>query len=65
LNTIVEGGSVVSYKLKVTGWRPDELNEFSMYLILAAALGPGDYTASNGNAFQKQRNNVSVEWSHL
>jgi hypothetical protein len=40
--------------------RPDELNEFfSVYLILPAALGPGVYSASNRNEYQKQRNDVS------
>jgi hypothetical protein len=34
---------------------------FSIYLILPAALGPGVYSASNRNEYQKQRNNVSVE----
>jgi hypothetical protein len=33
----------------------------SIYLILPAALGPGVYTASNRNEYQKQRNNVSGE----
>jgi hypothetical protein len=32
---------------------------FSVYLILpAAALGPGVYSASNGNGYQKQKNNL-------
>jgi hypothetical protein len=30
-------------------------------LILRAALGPGVYSASNRNEYQKQKNNVSVE----
>jgi hypothetical protein len=34
---------------------------FSIYLILPAALGPGVYSASNRNEFQKQKNNVSGE----
>jgi hypothetical protein len=33
----------------------------SIYLILAATLGPGDYSASNINEYQKQKNNVSRE----
>jgi hypothetical protein len=34
--------------------KPDEvINYFSMYLILPAALGPGVYSASNRNKFQK------------
>jgi hypothetical protein len=32
----------------VAGPRPDEVN-FSIYLILPAALGPGVYSASNRN----------------
>jgi hypothetical protein len=34
---------------------------FSIYLILSAALGPGVYSASNRNEYQKQKNNVSGE----
>jgi hypothetical protein len=34
---------------------------FSVYLIVPATLGPGVYSASNGNDYQKQNNNVSVE----
>jgi hypothetical protein len=45
---------------KVTGSVPDEVN-FSMYLILPAALGSGVYSASNRNEYQKQINNVSGE----
>jgi hypothetical protein len=32
---------------------------FSIYLILPAALSPLVYSASNGNEYQKQKNNVS------
>jgi hypothetical protein len=47
---------------KVTGSRPDEVNDFfSIYLIVPAALGPGVYSASNRNEYQKQKNNVSGE----
>jgi hypothetical protein len=35
---------------------------FSVYLILPAALGPGVYSASNRNEYQKQKNNVSGEY---
>jgi hypothetical protein len=35
------------------------VNEFS--LITSAALGPGIYSASNRNEYQKQKNNVSGE----
>jgi hypothetical protein len=34
---------------------------FSIHLILPAALGPGVYSASNRNQYQKQENNVSGE----
>jgi hypothetical protein len=47
---------------KVAGLRPDEVNAFfSIYLILSATLGPGVYSASNRNKYQKQTNNVSGE----
>jgi hypothetical protein len=47
---------------KVTGSRLDEVNEFfSIYLILPAALCPEVHSASNGNEYQKQKNNVSGE----
>jgi hypothetical protein len=32
-----------------------------MYLILPAELGPGVYSASNLNEYQKQKSNVSGE----
>jgi hypothetical protein len=50
---------------KVAGSKPDEVNEFffSICLILPAALGPGVYSASNRNEYQKQKNNVSGEYS--
>jgi hypothetical protein len=50
---------------KIAGSRPDEVNAFfSIYLILLAALGPGVYSASNRNEYQKQKNNnVSGEKS--
>jgi hypothetical protein len=45
---------------KVESLRSDGENEmFSIYLILAAALDPGVYSASNINEYQKQKNNVS------
>jgi hypothetical protein len=40
---------------KVAGSRLDEVNEFSTWLILPAALGPGIYSASNRNEYQKQK----------
>jgi hypothetical protein len=46
---------------EVVGSRPDEMNNFSsIYLILPAALGPGVYSVSNRNEYQK-KNNVSGE----
>jgi hypothetical protein len=36
------------------------MNElFSIHLILPAAIGPGVYSASNRNEYQKKKNNVS------
>jgi hypothetical protein len=37
------------------------MKTFSIYLILPAALGPGVYSASNRNEYQKQKNNVFGE----
>jgi hypothetical protein len=37
------------------GSRSDEAN-FSVYLILLAALDPGVHSASNRNEYQKQKN---------
>jgi hypothetical protein len=38
------------------------MNEFfSIYLIVPAAIGPGVYSASNRNEYQKQKNNVCGE----
>jgi hypothetical protein len=37
--------------------------DFSIYLILPAALGLGVYSASNRNDYHKQKNNISEEWS--
>jgi hypothetical protein len=34
---------------------------FPIYLILPAALGPGVYSASNRNEYQKQENNIPRE----
>jgi hypothetical protein len=41
---------------KVAGSMSDEVN-FKIYLILPAALGPGVYSASNRNEYQKHKNN--------
>jgi hypothetical protein len=48
------------YKPEGRGFDPDEV-KFPIYLILPAALGPGGYSASNRNEYQKQKNNVSGE----
>jgi hypothetical protein len=45
---------------KVADSMPDEVN-FEMYLIFPAALGPGVYSASNRNEYQKHKNNVYGE----
>jgi hypothetical protein len=37
------------------------MNVSSIYIIVTAALGPGVYSASNRNEYQKQNNNVSGE----
>jgi hypothetical protein len=37
------------------------VNEFHIYLILPAALGPGVYSTSNRNEYKEQENNVSEE----
>jgi hypothetical protein len=53
---------VSSQFTEVVGSRPDEVNEFSSILIiLPGAVDPGAYSACNGNEYQKQKNNVSVE----
>jgi hypothetical protein len=38
---------------------------FSIYLILPAVLGPGVYSASNSNEYQKQKNNVDGTNVHI
>jgi hypothetical protein len=48
---------------RVAGSRPEEVNIFSIYLIVPAAVGPGVYSASNRNEYQKQKNNVSGKQS--
>jgi hypothetical protein len=35
---------------------------FSIYLILPVALGPGVYSASKRNEYQKQKSNISGEY---
>jgi hypothetical protein len=34
---------------------------FAIYLILPAVLGPGVYSGSNKNEYQKQKNDISGE----
>jgi hypothetical protein len=47
---------------KVAGSSTDKaMRIFAIYLILPAALGPGVYSASNRNEYQKQKSNVSGE----
>jgi hypothetical protein len=46
---------------EVAGLRPDEVT-VSIYLILPVALGPGVYSASDGNEYQKHKNNFSGEY---
>jgi hypothetical protein len=40
---------------------PMKRRDFSIYLILPAALGPRVYSASNRNEYQTQKTNVSGE----
>jgi hypothetical protein len=59
-----ERGSVAVKALcyKPEGSIPGEVIFFFLiYLILPAALGPGVYSASNRNEYQKHKNNVSGE----
>jgi hypothetical protein len=53
---------ILCYKLACCGFetRWGE-TVFSIYLILAAALGPGVHSVSNRNEYQKQENNVPGE----
>jgi hypothetical protein len=47
---------------KISSSSPNEEDEFfSISLILPAALGPGIYSASNRNEYQKQTNNICWE----
>jgi hypothetical protein len=54
-----ERGSIVVEALcyKLEGLRPDEVNMHisSIYEILPAAPGPGAYSASDRNEYQKQK----------
>jgi hypothetical protein len=42
-------------------WYIIRFTQTKMHLILPAALGPGVYSASNRNEYQKHKNNVSGE----
>jgi hypothetical protein len=48
---------------KVTGSRPDEVNEFFAIFSNPSGrtMGPGVHPASNRNEYQKQKNNFSGE----
>jgi hypothetical protein len=47
---------------KAEGSRLEEVNElFPIYLTFPATLGPGVYSASNRNGYQKQKDNICVE----
>jgi hypothetical protein len=57
-------GHAVAYWLRhcVTNWKvmgsiPDEVIFLNTYLLLSAALGPGVYSVSNRNEYQKHKNN--------
>jgi hypothetical protein len=52
----------LSYKPEGRGFDP-LLGELflSSYLILSVALGPGVYSVSNRNEYQKHKNNISGE----
>jgi hypothetical protein len=59
--------SIFMFEYFSVSWQfpPDEVNDFFflVYLILPAALVPGVHSASNRNEYQKQKNNVSGEYS--
>jgi hypothetical protein len=56
LSVVVKAGAT---RRKVAYSIPDEV--IFLNLPNPAALGPGDYSASNRNEYQKQKNNVSGE----
>jgi hypothetical protein len=56
------GYGTILQAAKVAGSRPVKVNVFFLiYLILPAPLGPGVYSASKRNEYQKQKNNVSED----
>jgi hypothetical protein len=61
LHIIGARGSVVvkalCYKPEGRGFDTRWGDFFKIYLILSAALGPGVYSASNRNEYQKHKNN--------
>jgi hypothetical protein len=54
-NIICYKPEVHEFETRWSGWF------FSIYLIIPAALGPGIYSDSNRNEYQKQKSNVSWE----
>jgi hypothetical protein len=57
LYVVVQWLSHYDTKRNVEGSIPDQIIFFLIYLILTAALGPGVYSASNRNEYQKHKNN--------
>jgi hypothetical protein len=51
---------ILLYKPQGRGFGTDAAI-FLIYLIIPSALGPGLYSASNRNEYQKHKNNVSGE----
>jgi hypothetical protein len=47
---------------KVVGSSPDEVDYFSIYLILPAALCPGVDSASNRNEYQESSWGIKGDW---
>jgi hypothetical protein len=50
---------------KVTGSIPDDIIIFFNYLTLRSSLGPGVYSASNRNEYQKQKLHPDCSEFHL
>jgi hypothetical protein len=64
LNAVYESLRHCATSRKAAGFWIDEVNEpLSIYLILPATWGPGVYSASVRNEYQKQKKNVSGEKS--
>jgi hypothetical protein len=67
---MIEESVILGASSSTVGWgtmlqvgvsRPDEVIDRFILLILPAALGPGVYSASNRNEYQKQGKKVSGE----